>query len=481
MLVKAHRNWRHSSRATVVSILACCFPKEVNPLSLTSRRGPYGSCFATMEDATPDAKRRRKLVCGSLACPRWVKPVRCRTFLSRSRSSNQEPSSEDAVAIQSESEQVQTEKKRPRPCNSYLKVVLDDDTMDRLHGVALALQKNLENMANTSENTTLNREAPVGAQALNLYEDLKLKVDGALSTESQAGATIKESRMPSSEPSGIREEESDDHAPLQIEAMGVNIDSLIPIDETTPPTNLSATKEEGAERNSSVCGRQRHIKFKPRSRASLHSTLFFGGEVLCSLPPSELIEWHARVKERLARSGYVLKSTKESTIYEEDNGNDSNDQTFQEEFDPDDYWFRIKELSLFPPRRNNLIVAILEASPAWQALHDDIRDIAVNSISQGLQSVTKRSKAQWVPHVTLGNLSRGKKAELQALQTMLVECSSLRYKHLATGAASGGDRHTPTTVDPVDFDNSDKVQAIHVSMGGPIPEQVALDWDFSKR
>jgi hypothetical protein len=49
------------------------------------------------------------------------------------------------------------------------------------------------------------------------------------------------------------------------------------------------------------------LRFKPRSQASLHMTLFFGGETLCELPVNELEEWHSQVSERLHASGFYLQ------------------------------------------------------------------------------------------------------------------------------------------------------------------------------
>jgi 2'-5' RNA ligase len=43
---------------------------------------------------------------------------------------------------------------------------------------------------------------------------------------------------------------------------------------------------------------------KPRSYNSLHMTLFFGGEVICSMEPSALIQWYQRIRRRFEDAGF---------------------------------------------------------------------------------------------------------------------------------------------------------------------------------
>jgi hypothetical protein len=129
-------------------------------------------------------------------------------------------------------------------------------------------------------------------------------------------------------------------------------------------------------------------------------TFFFAGETLCKLPANELVSWHQSLESRLTRLGFnknappVMNATHSdmklgnetaaaTNLTDNDNvsgvtvpsspsllqsGSVIKNDTMQF-----DYWFRVKELRLFPPRRNNLIVAMLEASPDWHQLHDDIR------------------------------------------------------------------------------------------------------------
>jgi len=179
----------------------------------------------------------------------------------------------------------------------------------------------------------------------------------------------------------------------------------------------------------------RPLTFKPRSRQSLHMTFFFGGTTLCELPPDELLEWHGEVMDRL-----------------------------KQEQAEDVLRLEFRELRLFPPRRRSLIVAIFEASPALHRLHDDLRDIAQSSRSEGLRTVVRRSQERWTAHVTLGDLrgggrGEGKKARLQELDHVLKDGMGLDC------LGEGGEKEEMMA----------KVKG--VAMGGPVPQQVELNWD----
>jgi len=204
-------------------------------------------------------------------------------------------------------------------------------------------------------------------------------------------------------------------------------------------------KLEDAVRNASSDSRnnnKRTLRIRPRSLKSLHMTFFFGGEVLCELPADELSEWHAALTQRFLRSGFLLQ------------GSDPGGSTESE-----DFGFQLRELALFPPRRHNLIVAILDAAGGWDVLHHDIREIARNGDSEGLREITKRSKPKWTAHITLANLQGGNREQTKALGEYLKEFSTR------------------------EFGTTDEVQrwpvAVHnMSMGGPMPTQVDLDWEF---
>jgi 2'-5' RNA ligase len=154
-------------------------------------------------------------------------------------------------------------------------------------------------------------------------------------------------------------------------------------------------------------------------------------------------------------------------LQEESKQAEPTERLVQVESEQEQYWFRIKGLSLFPPRRNYLIVALLEASPAWHALHDDLRNLAVSGDSESLRSIAKRGKREWTPHITLGNLYGDKKADLGAVRKMLQDFP-LHYH--AVESDNPASEHLEVDVK--------RIETIRISMGGPVPEQVELDWNF---
>ena len=105
-------------------------------------------------------------------------------------------------------------------------------------------------------------------------------------------------------------------------------------------------------------------------------TFFFAGEVLCELPPDQLREWHNSVKECFQKSNFRLKLSaginegvnEDTLIYDEEQ----------------DFYFQLRSISVFPPQRNDLIVAILEASPSWHALHRQVIEIGKQSPCEGI-------------------------------------------------------------------------------------------------
>jgi 2'-5' RNA ligase len=345
-----------------------------------------------------------------------------------STDSEQQPSSDVPRNDEGIKQQrAEVDKKQRRPLNSYLKVELDDDTMDWLHDIAVKLQNDMRSMA--KDGYTMDR------------------------------------------PQGI-----------------------IDVNRQNDKQNTSKD-DEGTEREMPTAIKKHHFNFRPRSRTSLHMTLFFGGEVLCALPPSELIDWHANVKARLKQSNFALKldpamisdskgievsstdlepqapeeseQAEPTELQEESKQTKRKETLVQVELEQDQYWFRIKGLSLFPPRRNYLIVALLEASPSWHALHDDLRELAASGDLESLRSITKRGKGEWTPHITLGNLYGGKKADLGAVRKMLQDFPLNDPEIESYNPAS---EHLEVNVE--------RVEATRISMGGPVPQQVELDWNF---
>jgi hypothetical protein len=112
------------------------------------------------------------------------------------------------------------QRRRPRRIdrpghNSYLKVLLDDHTIDTLHSYAIQIQKQLQQ---------------------------------------QQQQSVSEANTEEKVPSGTTERQQQQ-------------------------------QQQQEQLNKKL------IKFKPRSKQSLHVTLFFGGETLCEIPGTELVDW----------------------------------------------------------------------------------------------------------------------------------------------------------------------------------------------
>ena len=195
----------------------------------------------------------------------------------------------------------------------------------------------------------------------------------------------------------------------------------------------------------------RQLTFKPRSRNSLHMTFFFGGTTICEIPPEELAEWHSQVMNRLQQASGPI------------GGDAENGET-----ESSRYTLQFRELCLFPPQRNTLIVAIFDGSPELHKLHDDLRDIAINSNSDGLKEIVKRSKERWTAHVTLGDLYGGGRGEVK--QEKLNELA----KTLREGIGLEVLEEKEDMMHPSNF--TAKVKGI--AMGGPVPPQIDLNWDY---
>ena len=230
-------------------------------------------------------------------------------------------------------------------------------------------------------------------------------------------------------------------------------------EETAEETNVSSNQPQ---RNKS----RPLLRIKPRSLESLHMTLFFGGETLCELSPEELTVWHEQVAKRIRQSFPPSSDGTTKKLLDFCQcccGGDGSAATGNSETDDDNddcYWFRLKEVCVFPPRRKNLIVATLEASPAWHTLHDDIRAIAAHSeSSEGLRNlVESTSFEKWTPHITLANIIASGPRSVQRAQTKRLG-EMLHQVEL-----------------PESLQGMLKANAI--TMGGPVPQQVPLDWNF---
>jgi 2'-5' RNA ligase len=215
-----------------------------------------------------------------------------------------------------------------------------------------------------------------------------------------------------------------------------------PTDETTSTTMM-------------VAANKRPFRIKPRSLESLHMTLFFGGETLGQVGTGPLEDLHQRFTSVIQGSGFIATSAVNSS------GPTTAAAHGRMTCNSDDgFWFTIKEVRLFPPGRNNLIVAILEAAPAWHTLHNDLREAARAVESDEIRTVLSDSYETWMAHITLANIISPKgptKRTLQRLEQKL--CNA----QLALP------------------DDQRRIFAKGISMGGPMPTQVDLNWNFPFR
>jgi 2'-5' RNA ligase len=238
-----------------------------------------------------------------------------------------------------------------------------------------------------------------------------------------------------------------------------------------------------------------NLKFKPRSKQSLHMTLFFGGETLCEIPAMELIDWHTRIAERLSRSGFVTLQRQQvpgnNDVSTKPTAMATHDTDKDKEGNQQDYSFQVKGLKVFPPRRNNLVVAILAprtveadviaTDNGWDELYQDIRRISSDeSCSKGLAETCKAtSNGKWVAHITLGNIYGGKKQTNPEVINPILD-------DIFQGGCVDTDRNLAEDENDQELlstGTTSKHGAWYaycqgIEMGGPIPQQVELDWNF---
>lgn len=229
---------------------------------------------------------------------------------------------------------------------------------------------------------------------------------------------------------------------------------------------------------------KRQLIIKPRSRNSLHMTYFFAGQVLKDMTSEELLRWEYCVRK------CVLEHNSESM--------------------QNDYSLRFKSLMLFPPNRQNLIVAVFESSATLNDLYDKLCDVAVmkkeksheniatggaviGSASDGarqdnefpmLTDLTRKLQQQrsqqkspcWIAHVTLGNLTGGKKEDVHRLSKWLntvqrLGGDAINAKNERLASTSEISPH-PNVLSLTD------INVIGLALGGPVPEHVTIDWNF---
>lgn len=127
--------------------------------------------------------------------------------------------------------------------------------------------------------------------------------------------------------------------------------------------------------------------WSPLTVSQLHMTFFFCGEELGALPRAVLEAWHSE----LCRS---LRDVQQS------------------DFSLNDCRMRLKGLEVFPPEKQNLVVATFEVPRALHLLHERVitctRSLASTfpgSTGAGLLALASNNGARaWNPHCTLGKL-----------------------------------------------------------------------------
>ena len=236
---------------------------------------------------------------------------------------------------------------------------------------------------------------------------------------------------------------------------------------------------------------KRHVIIKPRSRNSLHMTYFFAGRVLEEMACEEVQRWQTMVKK---------------CVMAHSNGS------------PGNYTLHFKSVIVFPPSRNNLIVAVFEASSALEDLHAKLCELAVmekqniadlnvgnyNSMGNGVSVKTRNSEKEyefpllreltlnqekqrkqhrspsWVAHVTLGNLAGGSNEEVSRLSKWV---AGRAHQSKCAGKKSNDDNSPPLSVTSAKPENESQpletsIAVLGLALGGPVPGHTDIVWNF---
>ena len=236
---------------------------------------------------------------------------------------------------------------------------------------------------------------------------------------------------------------------------------------------------------------KQHLTIKPRARNSLHMTYFFAGRVLEEMACEEVQRWQTMVKK---------------CVVAHSNGS------------PGNYALHFKSVIVFPPGRNDLIVAVFEASSALKDLHAKLCELAVmetenmadsnvsNDNSMGneisgksrnnekeyefplLRELTLNQEKQrkqhrspsWVAHVTLGNLAGGSKDEVNRLSKWV---AGRAHQLKCIGTKSNDDNSPPSSVTSAKPENESEplqtsIAVLGLALGGPVPGHTDIVWNF---
>ena len=466
----------------------------------TSRKQGRRNLFSASPSTTPSArptptptptKRARTQASTSTRTATW-RPFQAffgRTVQLSSAAQDSETSQQQVQQQEAGNETKKDEKQRGnRPgYNTYLKVLLDNSTVSELHQTTLELKKAVDEFTSLLSEENNNQGA---ATAINYVADVTEQKDSSRNNASESPQPNSTGEQESMSPPvdskndiattiatmerkpSADEGEEEDMTALVTNCAVTNDDTDRGTNHSLPAVDMDATRGNSKNDEATTVKKQprRNLQVQPRSLNSLHMTLFFGGEVICNnLTAEELQAWHQAVENRLRVSnfypaeaeGIAIVSDKDKEKEEEKDDDDDDDNIVNEINNNDptsDLWFRISHFRTFPPRRNYLIVAVLEASPAWNALHDDLRTLASTSSCEALQEITKHSKEIWTPHITLANLRGGNRREKKELQQLLTDFSNRLHE-----------------------EKRDLLVATGIGLGGPLPAQVELNWNFEYR
>ncbi len=282
--------------------------------------------------------------------------------------------------------------------------------------------------------------------------------------------------------------------------------------QSIQPTNIIRSKKQSHRQS---------VTILPRSRSSLHMTYFFVGKVLDCMTSEDVQRWHTAVKECVTTMDYYYLS---------DGGGDDDNKR--------DHSLHFKSLTLFPPGKDNLLVATFDPSIALEKLYEKLCHLAVSEkkmlkttttttttttsnnylIDDNITTTTtstpttlemnesyefpllrdlilqqqkKRkqctssSMPTWFAHVTLASIVGGTKDERNTFREWLNGMIPPRDKVITVdadnenGAFARDSIIVAETMIPALLSGT-SINALGVELGGPIPDAL-LDWNFPFR
>ena len=176
-------------------------------------------------------------------------------------------------------------------------------------------------------------------------------------------------------------------------------------------------------------------KFSPLSLDDLHLTFNFCGEELSKLPAETLKAWHLSICDEIKDLSEDLSRCT----------------------------MRFSQLDVFPPGKNNLVVARFDAPEALHQLQwRTIRALQAAAAKYGhgradLADLRNKERDSWAPHVTLGKVHAP--------------------KGVVANVAHGAARKAASSADTVTaFSMLREVPAAGLSLCGAQPKHVWIDW-----